>query len=451
MLSALLTLLACTSPPPPPAGPTVLLVTLDTTRADAVTSYGGPEGTPALDGLAAAGVRFEMAVSHAPTTLSSHASLFTGLDPHGHTVPRNGFPLGLRHESMVERLYGLGYDTIGVIGSSALAPGMGLARGFRVYDEALSADMERRFEDTAERVTARALAAVDARDTARPLFLWVHYFDAHSPYAAPREFRRRYVDLNYQPQHVMGQGMARAYTEGRVSAADQAHLRGLYQAEIAYQDAQLGALLAGLEERGLMADALVVVAGDHGEMFFEERPRPLGHGTDIDLHSTRVPLVLHGRGALALAPRVVPDPVALSEVGGTLLGLLGDPDKLGAGRDLRPLLRGEALAPAPIYLEATQPVAQERPPNWNNFLSERGVIWEGHLLTAAPFFREPARLFRLAPEQPPAPIDDAASEALKQELYGMLKAWDRDTRPPYRDDVIQGLTLEGLRALGYVE
>ncbi len=448
MLSALPLLLACSSAPPAPAGPTVLLVTLDTTRADALGCYGGPGGTPVLDGLASEGVRFDLAVSHAPTTLSAHASLFTGLDPHGHTVPRNGFPLSPRHESMVERLYGLGYDTIGVIGSSALASDMGLSRGFRVYDEELSADLGRRFEDSAEQVTARALAAVDERDTSRPLFLWVHYFDAHSPYAAPEALQRRYVDPDYRPQYPMGGGLARAYAEGRVPAGDREHLRGLYQAEVAYVDGQLGTLLEGLEARGLLADALVVVVGDHGEMFFEDRRRPVGHGADIDLPVTRIPLIVSGRGGLATRPRVVPDPVALSELGGTLLGLLGDGDGLGTGRDLRPLLRGEALAPAPIYLEATQPAAQERPPRWNNALSERGLIWKGHILTVAPFFREPPRL---APIQRAAGGDEAGSEALERELYDLLKAWDRETLPPYRGDVIQGVTLEGLRALGYIE
>jgi choline-sulfatase len=151
--------------PPPVTGPTIVLITLDTTRADAVGAWGGPEGvTPSLDALAARGARFVWAFSHAPTTLSSHASMFTGLDPHGHAVPRNGVPLLASHTTVAERLQHHGFETLAVLGSSALDRSTGALQGFTAVDDRLSVDQGRRYEDTAPNVTARALGLVDARE-----------------------------------------------------------------------------------------------------------------------------------------------------------------------------------------------------------------------------------------------------------------------------------------------
>ena len=123
--------------------PNIVLVTLDTTRADAISCYGVAPGpyrqdtltTPVLDAVAADGVRFVRFMAHAPSTLSSHATLLTGLDPHGHEVVRNGYPLDPAHPSLAVRLAEQGWDTIAVLGASALERAMGLDRGFRIYDD----------------------------------------------------------------------------------------------------------------------------------------------------------------------------------------------------------------------------------------------------------------------------------------------------------------------------
>jgi len=130
-----------------PTAPDILLISLDTTRADALSAWGKTAGratTPALDALASRGVRFEWALSAAPSTLSSHATLFTGLDPHATQVVRNGYAISTELETLTERLAANGYDTMAVLGSSALGRPMNIDQGFRTWDETFSEKRKRR-------------------------------------------------------------------------------------------------------------------------------------------------------------------------------------------------------------------------------------------------------------------------------------------------------------------
>ena len=444
-------LLACTGPEPEPAPqPTVevearralVLVTLDTTRADALGVYGGPEGaSPVFDRLASEGVRFEWAISHVPTTLSSHASMMTGLDPHGHAIPRNGYPLADEIDTLAERLSAAGWDTRAVVAASAVDTTTNLQQGFAAYDDQLGIDKGKRYEARGDDVTRRAFASVDASQADKPLFLWVHYYDAHTPYEAPKEFRSRWTDPKMRGRFGKPGGAAERAAElfraGQLDEQGQAAFRALYQAEVAYADDQLGQLLAGLDERGLQAT--VVVTADHGEMFFEDRSSPVGHGTEVDLPITHVPLVVHGPG---IQPGVVDTPVRLSDVGPTLLGLAGLPSQLGTGQDLGPALRGEPIQANPAFLEATKPKRNEQPPAWNNLYNERGVVDQGHVLLSK---RGRERLYLLEEGQPSA-TDSQVQESLGEKL----EAWDANA-PEWRPETMTDEVRAALEALGYLD
>lgn len=420
----------------------MVLITLDTTRADALGGYGGPaEASPVLDGLAAEGVRFDWALSHVPTTLSAHTSIFTGLDPHGHRVPRNGYAVSPELPTVAETLSAAGWDTLGVIAATAVDPETGVTRGFRKIDADLDVDKGKRHEAPGDDVTARALKLVDRRQAGQPLFLWVHYYDAHSPYEAPEGWADPFLSSDHVPSWGEDplEYMAREVRMGTDSARDRATLRGLYQGEVRFQDDQVGQLLEGLRERGVMEDATVVIVADHGEMFFEERLRPVGHGADIDLWLTHVPLIIWGRGA-----GVVEQPVALSDLGPTLLALAGLPGELGTGRDLTPLLTGGSIEPTPIFLEATRPGAKEGP-GWNNRNAEQGVVYRDHLLTRGNWTGGITHLYAMDDDQ--SPVED---EAVKRELNAHLGQF-QSTMPEFRDDPIEGGMREALRALGYLE
>jgi arylsulfatase A-like enzyme/Tfp pilus assembly protein PilF len=290
---ALLVLSAAASAAAPAAArrprPSLLLVTLDTTRNDHVgPRANAPSLTPYIDAVAARGRRYTLALTASPLTLPAHASLLTGLDPHAHGVHDNGtaaLPAGL--PTLATVLAARGYATGAFVASRVLDRRFGLARGFDAYDDAMTAERtgEQGYpERDAAAVTTAALAWGNARPAARPYFLWAHYYDPHAPYAAP------------------GPG-------GGSPAAR-------YAAEVAYVDREVGRLLAGLKR----APDVIAIVGDHGEMLGEHGED--GHGIFLYRGSLEVPLILAGRGVKAgthggaVATRALP---------ATLLGLLGAP------------------------------------------------------------------------------------------------------------------------------
>jgi arylsulfatase A-like enzyme/Tfp pilus assembly protein PilF len=293
----------------PPRPPSILLVTLDTTRADAI----GPEAvglqTPAFDALAARGLRFRQAYATAPETLPSHSSILTGLYPAGHGIHENARRLAAAHPLVAERLKQAGYRTAAFVSAFVLARRFGLARGFDVYDDALPAGAGER---DARETTERALAYLDRQAGPQPLFLWVHYFDPHAPYAPPAPFRSRFS-------------------------------RDPYRGEVAAMDEQLGRLAQAFEQRARGASALVIVAdhgegrGDHGES---------RHGNLLYQATMHVPLLLVGPG---VAPGVSRTPVSARRVFHTILDWAG----LAASDSLRDppreLVLAEAMRPFLAY------------------------------------------------------------------------------------------------------
>jgi len=248
---------------PSPGPPNLLLVTLDTTRADHLGAWGyAGARTPNLDRLAAGGTRFERCDASAPITLPSHATLLTGLLPPRHGVRDNGiFALEPRFETLAERLRSAGYDTAAVVSAVVLARRHGLDQGFGRYDDDLGAGYSQGTEVAERAADATTAAARAALAGLRPpFFLWVHYYDPHEEYRPPT----RFADL--------GTGPAR-----------------LYDGEIAFVDEQVGELLAALPAR-----TVVAVVGDHGEMLGEHGET--SHGLLLFEGARRVPLILAGPG-----------------------------------------------------------------------------------------------------------------------------------------------------------
>jgi arylsulfatase A-like enzyme/Tfp pilus assembly protein PilF len=309
--------------------PDVLLVTLDTVRADRLGCYGDRTArTPVLDGLAARGVRWRRAVTAAPLTLPAHASLLTGLEPPQHGVRDNGaarLPPGVK--TLAEALAARGWLTLGFVASRVLDHRFGLDRGFQLYDDRMAAERVGQYgyaERDAAAVTDAALRGVAERlagAPGRPWFVWVHYYDPHAPYAPP--------------------GAPAEAGEGE-----------RYAGEIARVDRELGRLLRGLP--GDPGRRLVAVVADHGESLGEHGER--GHGLFLYGAGLEVPLLLAGPGLPA--GRVVEGPVATRRLAATLLRLarpaetarpFGPPlPGLGGGGAADPVY-SEALLPATAY------------------------------------------------------------------------------------------------------
>lgn len=285
---------ACARQPPqtssavtrPPAS--ILLVTLDTTRADAI----GPEAegvdTPAFNGLAARGVRFRQAYATSPETLPSHASMMTGLYPGGHGLRENGRFLSDAHAVIAERLRQAGYRSAAFVSSYVLARRFGLARGFDVYDD----EMPRREAERSSRKTTDRATAYLAAPSEKPLFLWVHYFDPHTPYAPDEPYRSR-------------------------------HASAPYLGEVAAMDAQLGRLVEAFEQhvrasRQRQGSSAIVIASDHGEGLGDHgEPQ---HGNLLYQSTMHVPLLVVAEG---FPPGTHDEPVSVRRVFHTLMDLGG--------------------------------------------------------------------------------------------------------------------------------
>jgi choline-sulfatase len=296
--------------------PNLLLVTLDTVRADHLGCYGdGQAVTPWLDRLAGEGIRFANASAAVPLTLPSHTSILSGLLPPHHGLRNNGLgalPAGTG--TLASLLAGKGYRTGAFVGAFVLDRRFGLNQGFEVYDDEIPRD-----------VVDRALAWLAGED-ARPFFLWVHLYDAHAPYLPPPEWAARHPGRPY---------------DGEVSEVDE----------------QVGRILAELERRGLTGKTVVAVAADHGESLGEHGE--LTHGLLLYEPTLHVPLLVSAPGRLT--PRVVDAPVSLVDLAPTLAGLLGQ--SLAApkarpldGRDLSSdLLDGGEPAAGEVYAESQYP------------------------------------------------------------------------------------------------
>lgn len=285
--------------------PSILLVTLDTTRADSIGPDADGVETPAFDALAARGRRFAHAYTTAPETLPAHASMLTGLTPAEHGVHENARRLAADHPLLAERLAALGYMTAAFVSGFPLDGRFGLARGFTVYDDAMGAGgTERRADATTDRALAWLAAAPP-----EPLFLWVHYYDPHEPYAPPQPFAERY-------------------------AADP------YLGEIAFMDGELGRLVAAFEERAAGRPVRLAVTADHGEGLGEHGEA--FHGNLLYQGVMRVPLVLAGDGVPA---GVVDEPVSVRRLYDTLLAWAGAEAPRTLLRGGAELVVGEAMKP----------------------------------------------------------------------------------------------------------
>lgn len=308
------------------AGYDLLLVTLDTTRADHLGAYGYADAeTPNLDRLAREGVRFSDAVTPVPLTLPAHASMLTGLWPPHHGVRTNSeFRLGAESSTLGERLGAAGYTTAAFVSAFVLDSRYGLDRGFATYDDAVEAAGGPAFaagtlERKAPRTTEAYLAWLARQPAGGKLFAWIHYFDAHAPYEPPPELARRFA--------------------GRP-----------YDGEIALVDRELGRVLEALEQSGRLAKTLVVAVADHGEGLGEHDE--ISHGNFLYDSTLRVPLIVYAPAALG-AGLVDGRVVSHVDLLPTLLELLGVAD--GGPRDGQSWVGRAPEAGRAVYLETTSP------------------------------------------------------------------------------------------------
>ena len=384
----------------------VLLVTIDTLRADALGAYGGRAVTPNLDRLAATGARFDFAHAHAVVTLPSHASILSGRYPYEHGIRDNtGYRFPEKTPTLATLLKAQGFATGAFVAGFPLVRQFGLAPGFDVYDDRLSAGGERsEGERPAPAVISSALDWI--RGQSGRWFTWVHVYDPHTPYAPPPEWRSRFPSDPYL---------------GEVSAVD----------------AALSPLLARLADEP--RPTLVIVTADHGEALGDHGEKT--HSIFAYESTLRVPLIVTDAGpGLASAARagaVITSPARHVDLLPTVLDALGAPGSPTSGTSLLPALRGDGTD-RPSYFEAMTPTLTR---GWAPL---RGVVSGREKYIDLPL----PELYDLAADPGEARNLADSSGDRPRVLFNLLKQFD--VAPPGRGQAESAETVERLRSLGYV-
>jgi arylsulfatase A-like enzyme/Flp pilus assembly protein TadD len=409
--------------------PSVILITIDTLRADHVGCYGAQTAkTPTLDALARDGIVFERAISQVPLTWPSHAVILTGTYPFQNGVQDfTGQPLAQQFRTVSQAFQQAGYATGAVISAFVLDRSWGLARGFDFYDDAFSAQtFEKKDAGLVDRRAGESVAHAIAwlkKTPRRPFFLWLHLYDPHSPYDPPEPYRTEY----------------------------RSHL---YDGEIAYADHELGNLMSWLKQNHLYDSSLIVALSDHGESLGEHGEDE--HGFFVYNATVHVPLIVKPPAGSGIAAGRQREPVETTAVAPTLLQLAGAKDSVDKiyaqfqshallGTRYTGLARNEAgnlQANDPAYSETFYPFSSFGWSPLHALESQRFHFIEAPKPELYDLESDPGETRNIAAEQP-------ATVAVLREKMQALLAHNPFTRQDAGAGNLSPDAQEKLRALGY--
>ena len=395
----------------------VLLITIDTLRADYLSCYGRKSiSTPNIDALAARGVRCEQAMAQVPLTEPSHASILTGTYPQVHKVrDMGGFILDSGVPTLATILSDAGWVTAAFVGAAVLNHNYGMNRGFTVYADSMEDESSlKKLPDVSAEirgdvVARRALEWLAKSERGKPFFLWVHFYDPHFPYDPPEPYRSRYTN-------------------------------DLYGGEAAYTDEQVGKLLRSLDELKLDSNTLVILVADHGESLGEHGEYT--HGVFLYDSTMHVPLIFAGPGIPS--GRVVSQQVRSIDVLPTVTDLLGlTADEIVQGVSLMPaLLEGKATRSNYCYMETLYPKTRM---GWSELRAMRTDQWK---LVVAP----KPELYRLSDDR--GETRNLVGKFAADADHLQKKVWEiagpPESLPPLTPQPIDAERKRELDALGYV-
>ena len=427
--------------------PDVFLITIDALRADHLVLYGYVRQTsPYLDALAREAVVVRGAISQAPYTKASMASLFTGLFPSSHkayTISRSfdetmkGSVSGSLPQTdvldpalwtMASAFESAGYQTIGLNTNPFLLKEFGFAKGFHDY-EFVTAEHDLA---TAEQVVSRALDRLDHRATGRPVFMWMHLMEPHSPYTPPARLRVLFPPRT--PPRLAPQDVLPVWIEQQ-SSLDANFYESLYDAEIRSADEALGALFDGLRTRGVWDRLVLVITADHGEEFLDHGG--FEHNRTLYDEMVHVPLIVKAPGLTSGVRDVETEAVDLAP---TLARAAGTTPPAGlAGVDIWPELRGESAGDPWAFAERPGGIYMLRTREWK-FISNLEAHHELYHLTA-----DPHELKNVAP------FELERTREMRNQLAGVLaRAYEAGRNVRGQLAPISPRVLNRLKALGYV-
>ena len=451
----------CNAPPGPPQEPkNLVILSIDTLRADHLGLYGYPHPTsPNLDRFARESVVFEQAITVHVATAPAHATILTGLWPGGHGIRRNGMTLNPDVPTLARILGEEGRATGAFVSGWTLQRHTGLDRGFEIYDDDLGPPRNGARRDGAATTTAavkwlRTQVAAD-----RNFFLFVHLFEPHWPYDPPARDALRFLPNQHELTTLTkATHLNRLITVNRLTKFEQREYIARYDGEIVVADRLLNRLLDALESLGVAHNTVVIVLSDHGETLFE-RKWTMDHGCRPYEEQIHVPMVLHIPGENASGHRVS-DQVSLLDVVPTVLDVFDLAPQEGVqGRSLLPLARDEVTTDPsrPAFITARS--APERVPHINAPLTSRGLV-RAVRLPNVKLIEYPTSMGGWSPElfvlsDDPGERDNRAESGndtalfLRQELDRLQAHSGTDFAP--EAPILEPEVEAALRELGYID
>ena len=358
----------------------VLVITIDTLRADHLGCYGYAKPTsPRLDAFAGGAVLFEQVFCQSPETLPSHTSIFTGMHPRTHKAISHESRVDKKLTTLAEVLSRRGYATGAIISSHVLDPKYGLDQGFESYRLVHYMVPDRKRQEMNEReqdpTTDEALTWLRDNKGER-FFLWIHWFHPHRPYNPPPRYREvfagNYTGPAAEDQNDWAMKMWREKVE--LPEADLAYMRGLYDGEIAFNDAQIGRVLDELASLGLAKNTIVVVTSDHGEILYEHEYY-FGHDIALYDECTMIPLIMRIPGVEAARHRIQ-GLIQSIDIFPTVLDALGiECSRDVEGKSLIPLIKGSADATTEYAFSETFPFPEKCPPRHAIRTGNAKLVW----------------------------------------------------------------------------
>lgn len=392
----------------------VVLITLDTVRADHLHCYGNDKiKTPVIDSLARNGVLFEKAVAQTPLTEPSHASIFTGTNPNVHGVRDNGFSLQPSSTTLATILRNHGWNTAGFISTTALQKEFGFGQGFTIYDDQIWEDKDPNTNLPAASRPANitvdhAIGWLKAQ-SGRPFFAWLHFYDAHEPYNPPAQFRDQYPN-------------------------------NPYDAEIAFEDEQLGRFLSAVRQKSPPGKTMVVLLSDHGESLGDHGE--YSHGVFLYDSTVRIAWIMTGPG-IPTGVRVQQQAREI-DVLPTILNLVGiKPSSAVQGTSMVPAFFGNAVPSTYSYEETLYPQIDM---GWSKLLGIHTAHW---MYVKAPrselynLDRDPGEVHNVIKTHP------KIYREMEAQLKRLQPPGNGVTEKPAMNDV-DSQTAEQLKSLGYV-
>jgi arylsulfatase len=435
-------------------GPNVVLITIDTLRADHLSCYGYPRRTsPNIDKLAGEGVQFQNAYSPIPLTGPAHITLMTSLYPQQHGATINGMHMSTRPRpvTLAQIMHRLGYRTAAFVSAWPVKKSItGLGRGFDVYNQKFSYTYKV-FNSARDgkQVTEAAQRWLKKRGK-RPFFLWLHYFDPHEPY----KLRHEFADLPRTP----GSSETLVSTNTKLNVEEVQRVTA-YDSEIAYTDHYVGEILRQLKDMGIRGRTLVVLTADHGESLGENGY--WGHGDKLYQPIVHIPLILSHPGIIPQG-LVLREDVGLLDVMPTILDYVGIPARLHVeGKSFKPLVEAAQHPPAqkPVYfLTYNEPPLL--PPRWISWIwswakakmSPSNLGFASRDLKVVLEEDKPRpRVYRLdMTANLEQPTDDIAASQLSEYGERLNKWFQKTNRGLKPEGKLSQEDVELLRSLGYI-